>query len=309
MANPAKSDVYVDKIATAISIAYKNDSYIATEAFPVVPVKNSSGKYFVFEKGWLRDEAKVRAPGAEYPEGDYELDTSTYTCKQKAYAKGVADEVRDEADDPLAPDRNAAEFVTEKLLLNVERAFASNYFATGKWTNEATLSGTSQWSDYTNSDPLGDIETGVATIAKATAMMPNTLILGFEGWRKIKHHPDMEDKYKYTQKTGGNITPDLVAQAFELKRVLVSRAIYDTTAEGETPSTDWVMGKHALLLYVPPSPSIEVPSAGYTFQSRARVVKTWRDGSRERDVKQGKWEIAQTQTSAAAGYFIQNVVA
>lgn len=304
---PTKSDVFVDKIATAFSLAYKNQNYIATDVFPIVRVKQSSGKYFIFTKGWLRDEAKLRAPGGEYPEGDYELSTGTYSTKQFAFSKSVPDEIRENADEPLAPDRNASEFITEKLLLKVERTFVSDCFKTGVWGTDITLSGTSQWSDYANSDPLGVIETGIFTVAKASGRKPNTLALGMAVWQKLKHHPDIIEKYKYTQP--GNITPELVAAVFELDRVLVGSAIYDTAVEGAPPSTDWVWGKHALLLYVPASPALEEQSAGYTLQFSDRVIKRFRDEPRDRDVFKGKWELDMVKTDASCGYFIANAVA
>jgi hypothetical protein len=60
----------------------------------------------------------------------------------------------------------------------------------------------------------------------------------------------------------------MLAQMFGVERVLVAMAIRATNAEGATAAYSFVHGKHALLMYVNPRPSILQPSAGYTFAWR-----------------------------------------
>ena len=68
MTNPTLSQVHVDAILTNASVAYiqSADNFIANKVFPIVPVDKQSDLYFKYTKeDWFRDDAKVRADGAE----------------------------------------------------------------------------------------------------------------------------------------------------------------------------------------------------------------------------------------------------
>ena len=63
MPKPTARDVHIDRAATNISIAYRNNAYIAEEVFPIVPSDKQSDLYFVFDKGsWFRNRSGPRAP-------------------------------------------------------------------------------------------------------------------------------------------------------------------------------------------------------------------------------------------------------
>ena len=267
MAQPTSSDVHVDAILTNISVAYIQEqaAYVATRIFPMVPVEKQSDKYFVYTKGdWFRDEAQLRAPATESAGSGYTLSTATYSADVYAFHKDVDDQVRANADNPLNPDRDATTFVTQRMLLRQEIQWASDFFKTGVWANDVTPS--SLWSDYTASDPIGDVETGKATMLNATGYLPNTLVMGYDVFRQLRHHPDIVDRVKYT--SAENVTEDILARFFGVDRILVARAIKNSGAEGAANSFASVYGKNAALYYVAPSPGLLTPSAGYTFAWR-----------------------------------------
>jgi hypothetical protein len=57
----------------------------------------------------------------------------------------------------------------------------------------------------------------------------------------------------------------MLARMFDIERVLVSKSVKATNAEGATGAYSFTTGKTALLAHVAPSPGILTPSAGYTF--------------------------------------------
>jgi len=262
MPQPSSPDVHVDAPLTNISVAYiqATDLFIAGKVFPEIPVEKLSDKYFEFPKGdWFRDEAEVRGEAAESAGSGYGVNSSaTYNCRVWAMHKDVPARVVNNADNPLNPLGEAAEFVTQRLLVRMERLWITSFFSTGLWDTESTPS--NLWSSYTSSDPITDLETGIQTILEDTALMPNTLVLGYPVWRYLKHHPDIVDRYKYT--SSESVTTEMLAALLELERVLVVKSVYNTAAEGATASMSFNAGKHALLAHVAPSPGIMTPSAG-----------------------------------------------
>lgn len=274
MPQPTQSQVHVDAILTNISVAYmqRAENFIADKVFPVVPVDKQSDKYFKYTKNdWLRDEAQVRADGTESVGSGYNITTETYYADVFAIHKDVGDQTRANADAPINVDREAAEFVTHRLLLRRELQFVSDYMAGGVWgtTASGVASGAStgefnQWDNYADSDPIDDIEEAKAEILSVTGMQANTLVLGYDVFRSLKHHPDLVDRIKYT--SSQTITEDMLARMFDIDRVLVSKAIRATNAEGASEGYSFATGKTALLAHVADSPGLLTPSAGYHFQ-------------------------------------------
>lgn len=285
MPQPAQSDVHVDAILTNISVAYmqKAENFIAQKVFPVVPVDKQSDKYFIYNKeDWFRDQAEERADATESAGSGYSLSTDFYNARVYAFHKDVGDQVRQNTDSPLDPDRDATNFVTQVMLQRQERQWVSDYFtptpnsdsAPAVWANEIVGSTQSanvytgaptftQWSDFAGSDPLEDVEQGKEAILSTTGFEPNTLVLGYSVFRKLKNHPDFVDRIKYT--TSDSVTAELLAKMFDVERVFVAKAITNTAAEGQAGSYSFIHGKHAWLGYVNPTPSLMAPSAGYVF--------------------------------------------
>ena len=267
MAQPTTNDVHVDAILTNISVAYIQDqkAYIANQVFPTIPVEKQSDKYFLYSKGdWFRDEAQKRAPATESVGSGYSLSTSTYSADVYAFHKDVDDQVRANADSPLNVDRDATEFVTQRMLMRQEIQWTSDFFTSGIWATDTTP--TNLWSDYTASDPIGDVETGKAAILNSTGYLPNTMVLGYDVFRQLRHHPDIVDRVKYT--SAENVTEDILARFFGVDRILVARAIRNTGREGAANAFSSIAGKNCALYYVAPTPGLLTPSAGYSFAWR-----------------------------------------
>lgn len=277
MAQPTQSAVHVDAVLTNISVAYIQmaSNFIASRVFPLVPVNKQTDKYFVYDKNaWFRDEMQLRPDATESAGSGYPMSTATYSCDVWSLHKDIGYQVRANADSPLNLDRDATQFLTQRGLVRMEKQFVTDYFSTSIWATDMTGVSSSPsssqfvyWSTYATSDPISDVETGKTTVLSNTGFEPNTLVLSYEVFSKLKHHPDIVDRIKYT--SAENITPEMMARLFELDNVYVAKAVTATNVEGETAAYSFASGKNALLCYVNPTPGLLAPSAGYTF--------TWRD--------------------------------
>jgi hypothetical protein len=272
MPQPTQNEVHIDAVLTNVSVAFMQDAanFIAGQVFPVVPVDKQSDKYFVYDQNdWFRDEAQVRADGDESVGSGYSLSTDNYYCDVWALHKDVGDQTRANADSAINVDREAAEFVTQRLLLRREAQFVTDYLTTGVWGWDiAGVSGSpstnevKKWS-ASAAAPIDDVEEGKATVLEATGLEPNTLVLGYNVFRALKRHPSITELIKYT--SSQTITADMLARIFEVDRVLVSKSVKASNKEGATAAYGFTTGDVALLAHVAPNPGLLVPSAGYTF--------------------------------------------
>lgn len=267
MANPTVNSTHIDAVLTNMSVAYVQDAnnFIASKVFPVVPVSKQSDVYFTYSKAdFLRDEMKKVADGSASPEAGYSLSTGTYYCDVWKLGHVIGDQRRANSDNPLDPDRDAVNFLTQQALIKRERQFVSDVFTTGVWSTDVTGgTGFTRWSDQAGSDPEIDIDAGRETILSNTGLEPNTLVLGYQTYKALTRHPLVKEQYKYT--SSDSITPQMLAKTFDLQNIYISRAVYNSAAEGATPSYGFAAGKNALLCYVAPSVGLMTPTAGATM--------------------------------------------
>ena len=270
MPNPTFTDIHVNQPLTNISVAWiqEQKAFIADQVFPSIAVQKQSDRYFVYlREDWYRDEAMKRIYGAESAGGGYGLDnTPTYFCDIWGYHKDVTAQDRANSDTPLAPDEDATLFVSQKMLLKREVEWASRFFATGIWGTEytgaaATLGNARKYWSSSGSAPIQDVSDMQIAIQAATGYKPNVLVLGPHVYADLRNHNDVLDRIKYTQK--GIVTADLLATLFDVEKVVVAGAVKNASASGAVESTNFIIGKHALLAYVPARPALRTPSAGY----------------------------------------------
>jgi len=275
-------DVHVDTGLTMVSVAYKEaaEMFLAPKVFPNVPVKKQSDLIAKFDKNdWLRNQAKIRAPGTESAGGGFDIDISDqYFCDVHAMHNDIPRELLANSDiADLSP--QMAEWVVQQLLIDRERDFVTNYFTTSLWADQGSpydATGTAAnttwpnfvyFSDGADSDPLGVIRTGKQKILSTTGFDPNTLVVGREVHDILALHPDIKEVIKYTQ-TGiadlhGNA---LMASLFGVDRYFVGNSVYASNNEGETAAYAFNFAKNMLLCYVPKTAGLLQPASGYTFE-------------------------------------------
>jgi len=328
MAKPTASDVHVNAPLTNMSVAYIQaaDAYVADKVFPTVPVLKQSDRYFVYDKGdFFRDQAKVRAPSTESAGGGFALDnTPTYYAYVYALHKDVDDQVRTNSDAALNPDRDATEWLTQQLLIRRDNVWASNYFKTGVWsldlTGVAAAPGVNQflqWDDPT-AKPAKDVHGEIARITEQTGFRPNVLVLGARTYAALLENPDLLDRIKYTQR--GVVTPEIMAGVFNVERVVIAYATNNTAKEfqgTDTPTMSYIANsKAALLVYANPSPSLMMPSGGYTFAwtgllgagATGSRIKRFRMEHLESDRIEGELAFDMKLVSSDVGTFFNSAV-
>lgn len=315
--------LHLDGMLTNISVGYDNpDEFMASNFFPSVRVGKQSDKYYVFNRDlWGRRTDDLRYPGSEANElPPMTLSRDTYFIEEHALEDVVPDEEIENADNPLQPAQDATTRLTNTILLNRELAMTDILFATGNYaTNHVvTLSGTAQWNDYTNSDPIADVKTARSQIHRAIFRDPNTVIMGYEVAVKLEDHPDFIERIKYSQP--GITNDQIIAAMLGIPNFRRAGAGYLTSAYGAAETTDYVWGKNVVLAWVPPNPGRRIPSFAYEFvqpygAGLLQPTERWREEKRKSDVVRVSRRydlklIAVDGTGkSVAGYLIKNAIA
>lgn len=276
MPSPNYADLHVNRLMTSLSVAYiqTDDKFVGTKVFPIVPNDRKSDRFAQYDRGdFMRDEMQIRGPGAESAGGGYRVTTNdTFSCDVWSFHVDTDYQTDANTDAPFNNDNDAAIYLGQKDLIRKEVAWGANYFTTGVWTGGLKASGSNgdlvantdftPWDDVA-STPIEDVDAQKAEIESNTGHMPNTLVLNRRGWFALKNHPDIVDRIKHVSRD--SVTTAMVANLMEIDRILVSGGASNSAQEGVTAVTDYIMGKHALLVYSAPNPGRYVVSGGYTF--------------------------------------------
>lgn len=320
MPQPSISDVHVNRPLTNLSVAFMQagDAFLASRVFPRVPVDKRSNQYWTYDRTfWYRTDAQKRAPGTESAGGAYALAQGSYSADRISIHKDIDDPTRENADEALNLDREATEYVTAQIILKQEVDWAAKYFKTGVWTGAPTIA--VKWDDSA-STPIEDINTESRGVESLTGYYPNTIVFGRKTFDRLRQHPDLIDRIKYSAGPGNPaiVNEQTMAQLFGMERVLVAKAVQNTAAEGAPGSYSYVVDqKSAFLCYSAPNPGLMTPTAGYTFTWSGAVganngygirIKRFRMEWRESDRVECETWYDQKVVAADLGSFFNSVV-
>ena len=301
-------DLHVDAALSTISLDFHNDEFIADIVSPRVRVAKESGHYFVWGTEAFMNPTTARAAKAVYSRTEFAPSTGQYRCEEYGLEVPIDDRERRNADAGAEIEIAAVEKATGIIMTGREKRLADLLTSTSSVTQNTTLSGTDQWSDYTNSDPIGDIDTARSIVHAAGSPNPNLLVLGREVFDVLKRHPSLLEAFKYNPQSG-IVTETMMAEFFGVDRVLIGNARYKTSNEGQADELAYVWGRNAVLLYTPKTPSRYMPAATYTFVFTDRVAETYREPERSTTVVRVREELAEAVTSTACAYLIGDAVA
>jgi hypothetical protein len=330
MTLPTPSDLHVNRPLTNMSVAYMQSllNFQADNLAPIMPSQKKSDMYFILNKEyWFSDIMKQRGIGAPAIRQGYGVSTGSFVCDLFALGKEIDDQIRANEDSPLNSDRTAMKFVTRAMLMNREKSFKSNFWATGKWGTDLTgngsasnVSGASTFMQWSNAaaTPIEDIAQMKLIMAKSTGFEPNVLAMGREVWEALRACPEILNRI-----TGGStsinpahVTKDMVARLLEVEEIVVLSAVENTAGHGVTMTGSFIFGKQALLMYRDASVGIETPTACRTItwqqyagnKNGTRILK-WRDESVHSDIIEVESTYAHKIIATDLGMFLNSAVA
>lgn len=306
----------INPVLTSIAQGFKQNTLVGAKLFPQVNVGLRAGNIITFGKEeFMQYSGLVRAPGGATRRMQVGYSGSPFALVDYSLEGSLPIETMQEAqanDNGFSID--IAGIMIKKTLgimnlrLEIAQATLATTLANYGANNRTTLSGTSQWSDYTGvSTPAAVIETAKEQIRSQTGKRPNVMVLGPVVFARLRQHPQIRDYIKYANREVA--TPEILAEFFGVQEVVVADGIQATDAG--VFSDIW--GKHAILAYTDMDSvaNMGAPTFGYTYNlgGYPLVEEPYYD----RNSKTWYFPVTRAEApviaGAAAGYFIQNAVA
>ena len=274
----AQTTAIVDELLTDASSMLKPEEFICEMILPFVGVDRSTGKLAKYGTSHLRIENSLVAGRGKFRRVETIVRSqSTYSLDGHGLEGLVTEEDYDNVQEPYSAEEDEVLGLTTVLWLEKEKSLADALTSTTTMTANVTLSGTSQFSDYDNSDPISRCITARKTVKDNCGFFPNVAIMSDYVAQILRFHPQLL-AIGFIQNRTGELTDAELAQILKVKKVYIGSAMYETAKEGQTSSLGAVWGKHLIFAYIPDNAGKYQQSLGYRLGRRnmqPREVYKW----------------------------------
>lgn len=311
---PEPNQLHIDAIMSNLSIQYRNEELIWRYLMPQIKVGKRSDKYWKYNRvdSYTIPNDQI-GPIALPNEYDWGVADENYSVVDHAVGGWLSQEAINNSDNPLQPEVDENDFLNKLTELAQEKRVADIVFSAASYPvgNKVQLTGNDQWGGSSD-DPIDDITEAI----EACFTRANVLVMGQAAWKKFRKLPEILDAVKgssrYQGSPGGLATAPEVAGLFEVDRVVVGRARYNVSKEGQTASYPRLWGKHCAALYVDPNPGIKTITFGLTISEMLK--QTQRDFDKKRGIKGAHyfkvaWNSDEKIVASDVGYLIEDAVA
>ncbi|SNS22212.1 hypothetical protein SAMN05446037_100691 [Anaerovirgula multivorans] len=319
---PVVQRLHIDKALSNISIGYSNEQYIGDKIFKPIVVNKQSDRFYVYGMERFRTNDDHRAPGTEANEINWTFSDESYFAEGHALRHAIADEEKQNADDEFNLETEGTELVTEGILMNKEVDAANKVLNPNAYHADLRITlgaagAPAKWSDYTNSDPILDVQKAREAIHKKSGLRANTIIMSEPVMNVLKLHPKLVDIIKYVQK--GIVTTDLMSTAFGVDQILVGSALVSSVNNpgqveaGQLEPLDYIWGNSVVLAYIPSRPGKKTAALAYSFMwnkdgAGPVQVRKWYETSRRATVVEAERWFDQRMISNVAGFLFSDAV-
>ena len=247
----AKAPFVVTPELCAVAVEYKNGKMIADDVLPRVPVDAESFKYQKTPMGefFTVPETKVGRKGqpnqVEFSSSEQTDSTQDHGLDDLVPNKDVKNAAAQSR--MVDPRKRAAMGLTELIVLAREVRAANLVFNTASYGagSQTTLSGTSQVSDYANSNP----QTAIMDALDTMMMRANIGVMGRSVWTKFSQHPKICKAVFGNNTDAGVVSRAQVAALLELDDIYVGEGWVNLARRGQPVNIARVWGKSMAFLH------------------------------------------------------------
>jgi len=263
----------IDKLLVNISRRRNVEGLVASQVLTSVFVKQDSGLIGKYDKSNLRIEHDIVGGDTPYPRVSASLKTSDrYSLEKHGLSGTITEEDMDNEEQPFDARKDRTMELTDKIKLGREIALATPLTDTGTLTNNVTLSGTSQFNDYTNSTPLEVWATARESIydnsGQVVEMRGGFAIVPWQVFNQLKFHPNLIENIKHTVNMKSGLTFQQLADSIGVERILIPWGQQNTAKEGQTDVIASIWGNNMIIGFAPRSGTKRIETLGFHVAKR-----------------------------------------
>jgi len=218
--------------------------FIAEEIFPVRPVTKKAASLSVITRKNMKRANTKHAKGAAFSRIDLDAKDLDYKCESEGLEYPLTDDDRENYANDFDAELEGTGVLKVKMLLEREIRVKDLVFNTTSWT------GSSLYTDVSGSVPFATLTSAIIPVITAakekvrlqTGVTPDALILGQAALNQILGNSTIKACFPGATLITMSMLRQALAQIFDLNKLIVGSAVYDSAKEGQTFSGSDIWG-------------------------------------------------------------------
>lgn len=301
-------------------LAMNEAGFIWNQVLPVTEVAKGTGTFGIIPlEQLLQQRNTLRSPGGNYARGNFTFTTSTFACVEHG-----AEEPVDDREAQLYAEYFDAELIAgmraaHAVRLNAERRVADAVFNATTWNGASLTTGiTHEWDDATNATPVDDVFAARAKVYDNSGVWADTLICNYKVFLNLLKCDQVIERIESagagSASRAGQITAEMLAQVFNLRKIIVGGGSRNNANEGlaASPVQIW-SDEYAMVCKTADSNDFREPCIGRTFHwsedgsSVNGTVETYRDEAVRSDIVRVRHDVDEKIIYPELGHLLSNI--
>jgi len=294
--------------------------FIGAKCFPVFNVAKKSGSFGKIPiEQLLQTRNTRRAPGGGYARSTWTFTSASYACKEHGAEEPVDDTESEMYAEYFDAEMVSAERALDAVLRNAEIRYAAAMFNATTFADQTT-SVTNEWDSNhtTDADPIGDVETAVRAVWARCGLWPNAIAFNRHVFRNLRLLDQITERIEASgagaPAKATDITPQMIAQCFDLPYVFVAGSAKNTANEGQDAAIDDIWSsEYANVFRVATRNDIREPCLGRTMHWGADgsqiggTVESYREEQARSDIVRVRHDVDELNLHTESAQLLDNV--
>jgi hypothetical protein len=298
-------------------LAMSQRGFIAQRVFPVIDVAKASGNFGIIPLDQLLQHPDTtRAPGSGYSRGRFTFTPSTYATQEHGHEEPVDDAEAELYSSYFDAEQIGGLRAYDAVLRGMEVRTQAVAQSTATFTGAKTGAAATTYlaANWASATPINDFETGIQAVWNNSGLWPNAAIMSRKTFRNLRQCQQIVDRIKYSgivDPRAGKITPQALAEVFDIEEVIVGGEAKNTADEGQTatPASIWT-DQYILIARIARTIDPREPCVGRIFNydadggSIGGTVEAYRDEPKRSEIVRVRNQTDEHLLYSAAGYLL-----
>ena len=308
-------------LVQSVDLMSERNGFIGTKVLRVLDVAAQADQFARVMPGDLLNIPDTnRNSDGSYKRGEMKFEDDFYSTRDRGFEEKV-----DERDKKIYGTWFDAEaLATERaawvVMASQEKRVAEFMYNTDVYTGASlTTAIVNEWDDYAAAEPIDDVNAAAEKVWQATGVWPNAITLNELQFKALKRCNQILEALQAlgagVQALQGNVTEAMIAEALNLKYVLVAKGTKNAANPGQQFSAGQIWSsEYASVCRIAETDNIKEPCVGRTFHwtgdgSVAEgLVETYREENKRGDFVRVRHEVQEKGIIIQAAHLLSNVM-
>ncbi len=313
----ANSNIRPDlaEVMLPIDVEEQIRGLVGLQIFPVFESETQGGEYFFQPTKSIITNVPDTRRGADgsFPTINGEVSKKSFSCSEH----GLSERVEDREQAMYGSFFDCEEMAAQRVVLSNLRKHTERVVAALDAANLAEEAAAAVWSNASTAAPIDDIDDASVDMRNTYGIRPNALCMEWEAFIRVRRCAQvLEAVFGSTNpERADSITPQILAQIFDLREVIISDSQKNSANEGQDAvlATVWDRTK-ALLFRKSTERNLRLPQLGRTFHWKrygsviGRTFESWYSEERTSAMVRQRMDVDENVCYAPAGTWITGVL-